>query len=59
MDGHSKRIVVNISMSKWRLVVSAVPWQSVVGAVLFKTFVNDIESGNKCTLSKFAGNIPR
>ncbi|PKU47522.1 rna-directed dna polymerase from mobile element jockey-like [Limosa lapponica baueri] len=56
LNGHTQRVAVSGSISKWKPEMNGVPLGSVLGLVLFNITVGNMDSGIECPLSKFAND---
>jgi len=54
LDSQIQRVVINGSVSSWRLATSGFPQESILGQALFNIFINDTDGRIECTLRNFA-----
>ena len=54
LENRNQRVLLNGSESGWGIVESGVPQGSVLGTLLFKIYINDLENGIKSHIKCFA-----
>ncbi|KAK4807114.1 hypothetical protein QYF61_018455 [Mycteria americana] len=56
LNGWAQRVVISGTKSSWWPETSSVPQGSILGPILLKVFINELDDGAQCTLSKFSDN---
>ncbi|KAJ7418106.1 rna-directed dna polymerase from mobile element jockey-like [Willisornis vidua] len=56
LDGWAQRVVANGNKSRWQLVTSGIPQDSVLGPVMFHISTDDLDERIECIFSQFTDN---
>ncbi|KAK4827782.1 hypothetical protein QYF61_021735 [Mycteria americana] len=56
LNDQVQRVVINGTRSIWGQATKGVPKGSMLGPILCNIFINDLDDGAECTLSKFEGD---
>ncbi|KAK4827595.1 hypothetical protein QYF61_019497 [Mycteria americana] len=57
LNSQAQRVVISVTKTSWRQVTNSVPHESIPDSVLFNIFINGLDYGAECALSRFADDI--